>query len=691
MKMSIGMKLAGGFGSMIVLLAILGYVSWQGGAKGVGGVDELSRQADTASVGNEAMQNLLMVRLSVLNFLQTNDEKAIDTYEKWKQSFTGKIDECAQSFKNPERKKMISDIQTEFKTYSANFDQIKQLIQSRNATYKGQLAVVGPKMAELSLKLAHDYTEVGKKELAAMLIGANFHIQEGRVYQMKFLHSRDDSDRTRALKEIQEAGDIIAKAVRGEDNLEAKKLLEQLTGQVDDYQKAMETFTNLIVQRDQIYDSTLSVIGPRIAAIGQKIEEFRSADAKKNTAAVRDSVVTAQWTVLTVGLIAAFIGLVAAAIITRGITKPIHLLLEKFHLVAAGDMTQRVDIRSKDEVGQLATGFNELVEKLGHVLSEVAQSTFDVSSASDQINEGAKRLAEGANHQASSIEEVSASLEEMNSMTAQAADGASRARNLSKESRTSAERGNGAMGRMEDAIQAIKKSSDETSKIVKTIDEIAFQTNLLALNAAVEAARAGDAGKGFAVVAEEVRSLAQRSAEAAKTTASLIAQAVTNADQGVNYSSEVREILKEIVGSAGKVDDLIGEIAAASKEQAEGIKQITEAVTSMDQMTQETAASSEESAAASTQLRERATDLDHLVSKFKLDATMHAAKKVLHRPSTSTVTKPATSIKPASKPATKHLTSHASTASATAVADKPKTGSKAEQIIPLDDEDMKEF
>jgi methyl-accepting chemotaxis protein len=232
-------------------------------------------------------------------------------------------------------------------------------------------------------------------------------------------------------------------------------------------------------------------------------------------------------------------------------------------------------------------------------LSEVASVT---ASASSEVAQSSQTLASGASQQAASLEETSSSLEEISGMTRQNADHTEKANRSAADARKLAAQGGEAMERMQQAIAGIKTSSDQTARIIKTIDEIAFQTNLLALNAAVEAARAGDAGKGFAVVAEEVRNLAQRSASAAKDTNAIIEESQTKADVGVNTATEVASVLKKIMESVQQVEDLVREVTNASREQADAVEQVNTAVSQMDQLTQGNAASAEQTAAASEEL-----------------------------------------------------------------------------------------
>ncbi len=253
---------------------------------------------------------------------------------------------------------------------------------------------------------------------------------------------------------------------------------------------------------------------------------------------------------------------------------------------------------------------------LGRVIQGLTEGSEQVSAASDQVSSSSTQMAEGASEQASNLEQTNASLQEMNAMVRQNAENATQANQLADDASKSSRSGNESMQRLGDAIGKIKDSSDQTANILKTIDEIAFQTNLLALNAAVEAARAGEAGKGFAVVAEEVRSLAQRSAEASRNTAQLIEDARHNAENGVNVAHEVEQGLKQIDEVVGKVTGLINEVASASKEQADGVDQITKAMTQMDQVTQSNAANAEESASASEELSAQANELNHMVDQL---------------------------------------------------------------------------
>ena len=286
--------------------------------------------------------------------------------------------------------------------------------------------------------------------------------------------------------------------------------------------------------------------------------------------------------------------------------------------MAKQDLTVRLTGAYRGEFARLTEALNTTIGTLEESLSQVSTGAEQVAVASDQIAKGSQHMAQASSEQASSLEEVSATLQEVSSMAAQNASNAQEALGLSDQARDTVSEGMESMQHLSEAIDRIKQSSDETAKIVKTIDEIAFQTNLLALNAAVEAARAGEAGKGFAVVAEEVRNLAMRSAESAKSTSDLIEVAIGNTANVVTLNSTVCEKLEKISSQVLRVREGVGEIAAASEQQNDGIQQVNTAVEQMNQVTQQTAANAEESASVSEELSSQAEEMNELVAQFRL-------------------------------------------------------------------------
>ncbi len=282
--------------------------------------------------------------------------------------------------------------------------------------------------------------------------------------------------------------------------------------------------------------------------------------------------------------------------------------------------------------------------RLRQVAASLEEGAMQVATAATQVSRASQSLAEGSSEQAASLEETSASLEEMSSMTKRNAENAELAKQLSGQTSQAADSCSADMTAMKAAMDEIKKSAAETSKIVKTIDEIAFQTNILALNAAVEAARAGEAGAGFAVVAEEVRNLAQRCAQSAKETGEKIEASVAKSDNGVQISGKVALSLEEIIEKAHKVDALIAEISSASHEQSQGISQVNTAISQMDKVTQSNAANAEETAAAAEELNSQSHSMQDSVGELRRVVDGSSSQPSAAAPAVATV--PAKGQKP---------------------------------------------
>jgi methyl-accepting chemotaxis protein len=316
---------------------------------------------------------------------------------------------------------------------------------------------------------------------------------------------------------------------------------------------------------------------------------------------------------LAVGLAALF-----AFLVSKAITRPLQSAIELADAIAKGDLTSRVDAGGKDETGRLLRALDEMQASLGRTVSQVRNTADNVATGSAQIAQGNQDLSSRTEEQASALQQTAATMEQLGTTVRNNSDSAQQANQLAKGATEVATQGGTVVSQVVTTMRSINDSSRKIGDIIGVIDGIAFQTNILALNAAVEAARAGEQGRGFAVVASEVRSLAQRSADAAKEIKTLIGRSVEQVEQGTVLVDQAGKTMVEIVSSIQRVSDIVAEITSASVEQTAGVQQVGQAVTQMDHTTQQNAALVEESAAAADSLHIQAQQLVQAVAVFKL-------------------------------------------------------------------------
>ena len=445
-------------------------------------------------------------------------------------------------------------------------DQTKKLQSALAAT--NQVGATGPDKAVTGINLADVEDRVHKLNLANDVIDLGNAI---RVGNFKAQATRDPvhfQETQKKFAEVNQKLDELKAITKLEFNL---KQIADCRAAAQAYNEAMTSFLKNWLAREDLAQKR-GVVADSVLAEA-KTTATGSADTTGRMATTAAGALSTASTTMIAGLsIGLVVGVLLAFFLTRSITKPIKAVAE--------------------------------------TLSAGAEQT---ASAASQVSSASQTLAEGASEQAASLEETSSSLEEVSSTTKRNAETAAKVKELGSEARQAGDAGVRDMGEMVTAMNAIKASSDDIAKIIKTIDEIAFQTNILALNAAVEAARAGEAGMGFAVVADEVRNLAQRCAQAAKETATKIEDAVQKSARGAEISAKVAKSLEEIVTKARQVDEMAGEVAASSREQSQGIEQVNTAVTQMDKVTQSNAATAEESASAAEELNAQADALKDAV------------------------------------------------------------------------------
>ena len=440
------------------------------------------------------------------------------------------------------------------------------------------------------------------------------------VAQEKAAVERAAGDVRKYLAELQEL------AGKPGVNAEVRAMVDNIARIESQYEPVAMAILGMVLdnQREAAVTKMNAECRPLLAALMRATAEYSTFTAGRSLEMIKEAEAATQQRQLVLivgGVLVTALACWAALLIVRAIVRPLNQAVELIGDIAQGDISREIRVETKDEFGRLLLALSGMQQSLVSLVSSVRQGAEGVSTASAEIAQGNMDLSARTESQASALEQTASSMEELGTTVRQNADNASQANQLAQSASGVAQQGGQVVEQVVETMRGISDSSKRIAEIISVIDGIAFQTNILALNAAVEAARAGEQGRGFAVVASEVRSLAGRSAEAAKEIKQLIEESVQRVSAGSQLADRAGSTMHNVVSSIRRVTDIVGEISAASSEQSAGVGQVGEAVTNIDHATQQNAALVEQMSAAASSLKSQAQELVRAVSIFKLSAS----------------------------------------------------------------------
>jgi methyl-accepting chemotaxis protein len=615
----IATKIAIGFACILAIMAVISTTAYFAFEKVDGGFRTFARQTSNGDRAATVEQNFVFLRWQAREYGLTGEKAYLDGARKGLATLSESIQAAETAIANPERKQKMAEIGKQAATWKQAFEKVVSLREDEARIIKDVLDPSGAKLRIDFEELQAAAAKSGNSNMLTLAGEGLKHVMLARLSVNKDLARHDQAAADAAKKAFADLKQVMVGLDGATKGSEARKFFEEVKVLTEKYSAGYAEAATDAREIDSLFNGDMRKIGEQIAAGTGDLKAAILSTAAKEEHAAESLIANVEYLIVMMAIGGLVIGALLAWLIGRGIAKPITALVVPLETIASGNFSIVVPgLGRKDEVGLIAAAVAQMSEKVSQTIGEIKASGREVTNASAEISTSTTDLSQRTEEQAASLEETSAAMEELSATVKKNSENAQMANTDANTTREVASRGGQVVAQAVEAMAKIEDSSRKISDIIGVIDEIARQTNLLALNAAVEAARAGEAGRGFAVVASEVRSLAQRSSQAAKDIKDLITNSNGQVKDGVELVNRAGESLTEIVESINKVAAVVSDIANASIEQATGIEQINKALTQMDEVTQQNSALVEENAATAKTLEHQAKAMDDQVAFFQI-------------------------------------------------------------------------